>query len=371
MTACGAGTCARRCRSSCCRPRRRPGSSRASSPPPRGRRSGRAWPPGSPRSSPMDQPGPGGRRGRPGAGPRHAERVGPGPAEPPAPGPAPRPPGHRRVRPLPPRAAAATLAVAVAARAPVPLALPAGTAFVAPGGGDVPTVLETTAFCDAVPGRVAAVALAADGLVTNNRPDNLGAGVPPFGAPHAPAPPSGSGSTFHGRAPRADAEPGRRTGPSGHPPGGKRRRRPARRRAAAAGLGGPGRRSWIALPVERDGTGGWCRAASSSSAPLCGLVGHHPPPALGGPAAALAAGRPTHDAYRWGPHRPVTLNGVEAPAVRTIRDDEVATPVAAPPGPRHPVCPRPRCVPGSVVLDIQRRRGRRIRCRRPGHRGLD
>ena len=276
------------------------------------------------------------------------------------------------VRPLPPRAAAATLAVAVAARAPVPLALPAGTAFVAPGARGRPHRAGDDGLLRrrARPGR--------RGRARRRRPGDQ---QPPRQPRRrraalrraATRPHRLLGRAGHGRAPRADAEPGHRTGPSGHPPG------PA---SAAGGLpaDAPPLLAWealvagagIALPVERDGTGGLVqsgvvqlRTPADWSATTLPRRSEDPP--LRWLRAVLLT-----DAYPLGARIVrVTLNGVEARAVRTIRD-EVATPVGRAAGGRvtYRLSQTP-VVPGYGGARHPGRRGRRIRCRRPGHRHLD
>ncbi|MEA2292446.1 MAG: hypothetical protein QOE86_85 [Solirubrobacteraceae bacterium] len=90
------------------------------------------------------------------------------------------------VRALQARPAQAMLAIEVAPRAGAAVDLPAGSAFLVPGG-DVPVVIETLQTCQALPGALASVAVHTDGWVVNDRPGGLG-GVAPFGThPHVPA----------------------------------------------------------------------------------------------------------------------------------------------------------------------------------------
>ena len=85
------------------------------------------------------------------------------------------------VRALEARPADAVLGAQVGLRAAAPVDLPAGTAFLAPGG-DVPTVIETLGACVALPGELTAVAVLADGWLVSKQPADLGR-LAPFG-PH-------------------------------------------------------------------------------------------------------------------------------------------------------------------------------------------
>ncbi len=91
------------------------------------------------------------------------------------------------VRPLQPRPALAVLGIGVGPRAGASLDVPAGSAFLAAGGAGARVVVETLQGCKAVPGRLRAVAVLADGWVVNQRPARLG-GMAPFGPrPRVPA----------------------------------------------------------------------------------------------------------------------------------------------------------------------------------------
>jgi len=90
------------------------------------------------------------------------------------------------VRALRARPAQATLGIQARDRAPSPIDLPAGSAFLAPGG-DLPVVIETLERCVALPGKLAAVAVLAAGWLIDDQPDALAA-LAPFGAhPTVPA----------------------------------------------------------------------------------------------------------------------------------------------------------------------------------------
>lgn len=83
------------------------------------------------------------------------------------------------VRALASRPAQAVVGIEVAPRATEALDLPAGSAFLAPGGPQ-PVVVETLQACSALPGRLASVAVLADGWVVDDDPADLG-GLAPFG----------------------------------------------------------------------------------------------------------------------------------------------------------------------------------------------
>ena len=87
--------------------------------------------------------------------------------------------GIAGVRPLQARPAQAVLAIQIAPRATAPVDVPAGTAFLAPGG-DVPTVIETLRACVALPGALKVVAVLAGGWLIDEQPSDLG-GLAPFG----------------------------------------------------------------------------------------------------------------------------------------------------------------------------------------------
>jgi len=89
------------------------------------------------------------------------------------------------VRALQPRPAQAVLGIQVSLPAPEPIDVPAGTAFLAPGG-ELPTVIETLQPCVALPGELKAVAVLAGGWLVNENPSDLG-GLAPFG-PHPVVP---------------------------------------------------------------------------------------------------------------------------------------------------------------------------------------
>jgi predicted phage baseplate assembly protein len=87
--------------------------------------------------------------------------------------------GLAGVRALQARPADAVLGIEVGERAPAPLSVPAGSAFLVPGGEE-PIVLETLESCQAVPGTIASVAVLADGWLVADAPDRLD-GLAPFG----------------------------------------------------------------------------------------------------------------------------------------------------------------------------------------------
>jgi predicted phage baseplate assembly protein len=90
------------------------------------------------------------------------------------------------VRALQARPGRAVLGIEVAERATAPIEVPSGSAFLAPGGPE-PVVLETTQRCVALPGKLAAVAVLADGWLVDDQPSDLG-GLAPFGRhPTVPA----------------------------------------------------------------------------------------------------------------------------------------------------------------------------------------
>jgi predicted phage baseplate assembly protein len=94
--------------------------------------------------------------------------------------------GLAGVRALRSRPAQAVLGIEVGPRARAPLDVPAGSAFLVPGG-QVPVVIETLRGCQAVPGALTAVAVLADGWAVNDQPAQLG-GLAPFGPrPRVPA----------------------------------------------------------------------------------------------------------------------------------------------------------------------------------------
>ena len=88
------------------------------------------------------------------------------------------------VRARPGTSAAALLGVVIADRAPAAVDVAAGTVLVTPAGVSGPA-LETEHGCTALPGKVAAVAVRADGLFVLDRVDDLGA-LAPFGVRRRP-----------------------------------------------------------------------------------------------------------------------------------------------------------------------------------------
>ena len=84
------------------------------------------------------------------------------------------------------RPAEAVLGIAVAPRATAAVDVPAGSAFLAPGGPE-PVVIETLQSCRALPGTLASVAVLVDGWTVDDDPTDLG-GLAPFGPrPQVPA----------------------------------------------------------------------------------------------------------------------------------------------------------------------------------------
>lgn len=259
--------------------------------------------------------------------------------------------GIAGVRPLPARPVAATLAVEVGETAPASLSLPPGTPFAVPGG-DVPVLFETLDPVDAAPGRVAAVAVSVGGLVTNDTPDDLGAGLHAFGDPPEPRgmfwigveSPVTPGPTLSlaialvppPTRPTANAGSSR---PADPPP-------VVRWEAMVAGTG-------VQVAVEHDGTGGLVREGvvrlrtPEDWAPGT-LPGRDNERSLLWIRAVLVTAAYPHDARV----ASVALNGVRAHAARTVRG-EVAVPVARGPGgrARYALSQTP-IVRGSVVLEV-------------------
>jgi predicted phage baseplate assembly protein len=256
------------------------------------------------------------------------------------------------VRARPGTSAAALLGVVIADRAPAAVDVAAGTVLVTPAGVSGPA-LETEHGCTALPGKVAAVAVRADGLLVLDRVDDLGA-LAPFGVRCRPPAELWCGIattvTPGGLlclAVRLAARPGRLTAArstsiSADPP-------PALRWEAITSAGP------VELPVERDGTHGLTRSGvvvvrADTPAPWTPTTvpGRDGDPPLVWIRARLTTGTfPTDPALH-----SVTLNGVSALARRTIRD-EVAEPIERRPSgrSRYRLSQIP-VLPGSVQLDI-------------------
>jgi predicted phage baseplate assembly protein len=256
------------------------------------------------------------------------------------------------VRTLQARPAEATLGIEVAQRGNAPIEVPAGSAFLAPGGA-VPVVLETLQACVAMPGELASVAVLSDGWIVNDQPSGLG-GVAPFG-PHptvpaelwlgidSPVAPTGLLSLaveFVAAASR-EAASADATVPPAAPP---------TLRWEAMTTAGPAE-----LPVERDDTAGL-----SQTGVLALRVDTRATWA-----ARTLPGRPEDPPLYWVRARLVTadyppalrlaritLNGVTAIAARSVRG-EVLEPIERPVTGRasYRLSQIP-VVPGSVFIDV-------------------
>jgi predicted phage baseplate assembly protein len=259
--------------------------------------------------------------------------------------------GAAGVRALAGTAARAVGGIEIAEEVNAPTDVPGDTVFTTPAGPSGP-VLEIAHGCTAVPGRVASAAVLADGWLVLDRIDPA-YGVQPFGTrPHPPAEfwlgvdtavtPAGT-LTF---AIELRPPPGRATAESVanqeiEPP-------PLLRWEAMTAAGA------VELPVDADGTGGLRHA---------GVIAFRVPN-LNWP-STLRPGQTSGTPLRWlrarlltstfPPQvrlRRITLNGVEALAARTIRD-EIVEPIDRPAigGARYRLAQVP-VVPGSVILEI-------------------
>jgi predicted phage baseplate assembly protein len=255
------------------------------------------------------------------------------------------------VRALPASPARAVGAIEIADDADVPVGVPEGTVFTTQAGPTGP-VLETGHACTALAGRIAAVAVLSGGWLALDRGDKLG-GLQPFGA--HPKPPAelwlGIDSSAGPRGtlslavelvqplgrPHASSVAGQQ--PSSHP----------LLRWEAIGSAGP-----VELAVEFDDTNGL-------DGP--GVLAFRVPGDLSWP-PSVRPGQTSATPLRWLRARLVTsfrseirlervlLNGVNALAARSVRD-EVAEPLERQPagGSTYRLSQAP-VIPGSVTLDI-------------------
>jgi predicted phage baseplate assembly protein len=260
--------------------------------------------------------------------------------------------GIAGVRLLQARPAQAVLAIQVGPRATAPIDLPAGTAFLAPGG-ELPVIVETLQGCVALPGELKAVAVLAGGWLVNEQPSDLG-GLAPFGphpvvpaelwfgfdSPVAPAAMLSLAIEFVA-APGREAYSADATTTPDTPP---------TLRWEAMTSAGPAE-----LPVERDDTAGLTQRG------VLALRADTPAPWT----ARTLPGRAADAPLRWLRARlvtvgyppdlrlsRVTLNGVTGRAARSVRG-EVLEPI------ERPVTGRARyrlsqipVVPGSVELEV-------------------
>jgi len=256
------------------------------------------------------------------------------------------------VRALQARPAQAMLGIEVAPRATAALDLPAGSPFLAPGGAE-PVVIETLDGCRALPGKLASVAVLADGWLVNDDPAELGA-MAPFGPrPHMPAElwlgiespvaPSALLSFAVELAPSPDRASF--SAVSTQPPA----TAPTLRWEAMTKSGA------AELPVERDGTDGLShsgvlalRADTPSAWVARALPGRPDDP----PLYWLRARLITDDFPDDSRLARITLNGVTAVAARTIRDEVLAPLERSSTGrSRHRLSQVP-VVPHSVLIDV-------------------
>jgi len=256
------------------------------------------------------------------------------------------------VRALQARPAQAILGIEVAARATAAVDLPAGSPFLVPGG-PVPVVIETLSGCRALPGRLASVAVLADGWLVNDAPAELGA-MAPFGprprvpaelwlgieSPVAPAAllsiavelaPSPGRATFSAVATQPPAAP------------------PTLRWEAMTSAGA------AELPVEGDDTTGLSHsgvltlgADTPSDWTARALPGRPDDP----PLYWLRARLITNDFPRDRRLARVTLNGVTAVAARTIRDEVLEPLERSSTGRSHYRLSQIPVVPGSVEIEV-------------------
>ena len=256
------------------------------------------------------------------------------------------------VRALRARPAFAVLAIRVADGAPAPIDVPEGSAFVVPGG-PFPVVLETLEGCQALPGRLASVAVLATGWLVDDAPEDL-SGLAPFGlrpqvpaelwlgidAPVAPVSllsvavelvtPSGRATAASVATVAADAPPTLRW-------------EAMTSRGAAE------------LPVERDGTAGLSRSGVLSlrtQTPAPWTPRPLPGRPEGAPLLWVRARLITNDYPADRRLARVTLNGVPAMAARSIRG-EVLEPLERPrTGRARYRLSQVPVVPGSVLIDV-------------------
>jgi predicted phage baseplate assembly protein len=256
------------------------------------------------------------------------------------------------VRALQARPADAVLGIEVGRRATAPIDVPAGSAFLAPGGEE-PVVIETLRECVALPGALASVAVLADGWIVNDRPADMG-GLAPFGphpkvpselwlgidSPVAPAVLLSLAVEFVAAPGRAAFAADATVAPSGPP---------TLRWEAMTGAGP------AELPVERDDTAGLSQSGvlalrAETPAPWTGrtLPGRAEDPPLYWLRARLVTSDYPPDLRL----ARITLNGVAAMAARSVRG-EVLEPLERPVTGRasYRLSQIP-VVPGSVQIDV-------------------
>jgi predicted phage baseplate assembly protein len=253
------------------------------------------------------------------------------------------------VQALPASPAQALSAIEVADGVDQPLEVAEGSVFTTPAG----LALETAHGCSALPGRIGAVAVLANGWLTLDRGEDLG-GLPPFGP--RPQPPAelwiGLDSAIAPAGILSIAV--ELTTPPGRAAASAAANRPAAERPLlrweAISAAGP-----VELAVEFDESRGLDQS---------GVIAFRVPAGLGWP-AGLRPGQTTGASLRWLRARLLTNtfrpeaqlsrllpNGVGALAARSVRG-EVAEPIErlATGGSTYRLAQAP-VLPGSVVLDI-------------------